>query len=93
MKFEHLRTRTISFINSVIESRTFLKSTCELLQVLVDDSRSQVLLDNYSSLMNLFEMMRNQLKNDLKVVLPNSIDPQYSKLLPSGLYLIKIDMN
>ena len=53
-----------------------------------DDSDSQLLKSNLGSCKKLVVMLREQLKNDIKVVMPHSFDPEIFDQVPKGAYKI-----
>ena len=55
-----------------------------------DDSDSQLLKSNLGSCKKLVVMLREQLKNDIKVVMPHSFDPEIFDQIPKGVYKMKV---
>ena len=66
---------------------------CSFKNLLVDDSPYKCIEKHMCSCMELVHVFRQQLKNDIKTVIPHSIDPAFLKMYPNGKYVVKIDLN
>jgi hypothetical protein len=66
---------------------------CSFKNLLVDDFPYKVIEKHMCSCMELVHVYRQLLKDDIKTVMPHSIDPVFLKEYPNGKYVVKIDLN